>query len=175
MAKITLNGKPQHTSAATLLELKQQFLKPADVVIYNGFQTDQDFPLQDGDVVASTSKEGSRRIKTNWKADVCAPHTGSSSKSQGKQSGHCRAGRAWLQCSGSYWLALEWVIYSCGFRYCGTQQSKSAELLHLSSGHGKNRSHAAANSANQPFFGDHNPNGTGYRKKTPPPCFKAMT
>ena len=68
MAKITLNGKPQHTSAATLLELKQQFLKPADVVIYNGFQTDQDFPLQDGDVVALIQKKGSCRIKTNWKA-----------------------------------------------------------------------------------------------------------
>ena len=74
MAEITLNGKPQYTSAATLLELKQQFLKPADVVIYNGFQTDQDFPLRNGDVVALIQK-GVMPEQDELESLMCARHT----------------------------------------------------------------------------------------------------
>ena len=74
MPAITLNGHAVQTDAATLHALRQGYEKPADVVIYNGFQTEQDCPLQDGDVVAFIQK-GVMPDKDELESLMCARHT----------------------------------------------------------------------------------------------------
>ena len=71
---IMLNGLPVQTEAATLHELKQQFPYQADVVIYNGFQTADDFPLKEGDFVAFIQK-GVMPNREELESLMCARHT----------------------------------------------------------------------------------------------------
>lgn len=55
MIQITINGVRRSTAARTLHELRTQ-LPACDVIVYNGFQTDDDYPLSDGDTVVLLKK-----------------------------------------------------------------------------------------------------------------------
>ena len=165
MAKITLNGKPQHTSAATLLELKQQFLKPADVVIYNGFQTDQDFPLQDGDVVALIQK-GVMPDQDELESLMCARHTPEVHQKV-KASKVAIAGLGGLGSNVAVLLARTGVGHLFLVDFDIVEPSNLNRQSYYISHLGMEKTVAMRQQIQQinPFFGDHNPNGTGYGRK----------
>ena len=50
--RITLNGRRVETSCKSLFELKAAYRDRSDVVILNGYQTQEDLPLRDGDTVS---------------------------------------------------------------------------------------------------------------------------
>lgn len=56
--KLKINGKPTETQSRSLAELRQQLCSGVQnpVVILNGFQTEEDLPLQDGDEVVFIQK-----------------------------------------------------------------------------------------------------------------------
>ena len=72
--KILLNGKAVETSCKSLHQLKAEQFPDADVVILNGYQTDEDAPLSDGDQVALIQK-GVLPGETELEALMAARHT----------------------------------------------------------------------------------------------------
>ncbi len=71
---LTVNGKPYQTTASTLWQLKAELTIPADVTILNGFQTADDLPLHEGDLVTLIQK-GVMPDKQELESMMCARHT----------------------------------------------------------------------------------------------------
>ena len=74
MVSILLNGRKVSTAARTVTELQAQTHPDADVTIYNGFQTAEDFPLCEGDTVAFLRK-GVMPNPAELESLLCARHT----------------------------------------------------------------------------------------------------
>ncbi len=72
--EITLNGKPVSTDCQSLHALREAHAGSAEVVILNGFQTNDDLPLHDGDTVALIHK-GVMPSKDELESLLCARHT----------------------------------------------------------------------------------------------------
>ena len=75
--KLIVNGKQYQTKADTLWELKKEISRKTnsvDVVILNGFQTSDNLPLQEGDLVALIQK-GVMPSKEELESMMCARHT----------------------------------------------------------------------------------------------------
>lgn len=71
---ITVNGKPYQTNAVTLYQLKAELPLSADVTILNGFQTADDLPLKEGDLV-TLIKKGVMPAQEELESMMCARHT----------------------------------------------------------------------------------------------------
>lgn len=72
--EIILNGKPFVTDCQSLHALQAAYPAEADVVILNGFQTNDDLPLHDGDTVALIQK-GVMPSQDELESLLCARHT----------------------------------------------------------------------------------------------------
>ncbi|WP_330377461.1 sulfur carrier protein ThiS adenylyltransferase ThiF [Cellulosilyticum ruminicola] len=79
--KVSINGKQQEVKSKSLWTLKEEFLYGATraikgplITIYNGFQTDEDLKLDEGDEVAFIVK-GEMPSKEELEALMCARHT----------------------------------------------------------------------------------------------------
>ena len=73
--EISLNGKKLLLSSPlSLRALQEQYCPDADVFIYNGFQTDEDLPLQDGDTVVLI-RRGELPSEEQLESMMAARHT----------------------------------------------------------------------------------------------------
>ena len=73
--EISLNGKKLLLSSPlSLRALQEQYCPDADVFIYNGFQTDEDLPLQDGDTVVLI-RRGKLPSEEQLESMMAARHT----------------------------------------------------------------------------------------------------
>lgn len=71
---ITVNGTALHTDCTTLFPLKAEQMPTADVVILNGFQTNENLALQEGDIVSFIEK-GVMPNQAELESLMCARHT----------------------------------------------------------------------------------------------------
>lgn len=54
--RIILNGRPEYTDLKTLFELRDVRFSPDCIAILNGFQTNDDMVLHDGDTIGIIKK-----------------------------------------------------------------------------------------------------------------------
>lgn len=72
--RIILNGRSEHTDAATLLQLRDLRFSPDCVTILNGFQIQKDMTLHDGDIV-NIIKKGVMPSYDELESMMAARHT----------------------------------------------------------------------------------------------------
>ncbi|MDD5952638.1 MAG: sulfur carrier protein ThiS adenylyltransferase ThiF [Oscillospiraceae bacterium] len=71
---LKLNGREITTDCKSLFALREAYRREADVVILNGYQTNDDLPLQDGDIVSLIQK-GCMPSEEELESMMCARHT----------------------------------------------------------------------------------------------------
>ena len=141
--------------------LRAQTHPDADITIYNGFQTAEDFPLCEGDTVAFLRKGVMPKPRRAGKPALRPPYPQSPPESESGGGGRCRAGRIGLPGGGVPGPHGCRTAASGRFRRGGTKQSEPPALRYAPSRPVQDRGPAGAAFANQPLPHGGNPDGPG--------------